>query len=178
MAAAYHGSQRHGARCTFALLVAVLTVSSACTRPREGVAVPAPASPAAGPAEAAPRSVESVHVPDPGSGVACATSGRVALDADSVALRFTAAFLKAGILPIRLSLPSVDGVSAGPVDVAVPVAARISARAATEVRNDSTAYRVEVRVGPTRQGWAAGDSAVATAHASGICRQVVEAALP
>lgn len=138
---------------------------------------PAPSQDAAGDS-ARVRALEGVGIPPEGARRACELAARVRLDADSVALRFTAAFMKLGIMPIRLSLPSVDGVTAGPVDVTTPAPARISARATTEMRNDSTAYSVEVRVGPTGQGWARGDSAVAVADAGELCRRVVGLAFP
>jgi hypothetical protein len=179
---------------TAALVVLASCAQQPATASRPEPAPPA-ATPGATPAGAAPamphatprdpardsarlRALDGVGIPAPGAHVACAVAGRVRLDADSVALRFTAAFLKAGILPIRLSLPSVDGVAAGPVEVDIPAPARISARASTGAHGDSTAYRVEIRVAPLQQRWAAGDSTIATAHAAELCARAVGLAFP
>lgn len=150
------------------LLILAMSVD-ACAR------IPASAPP--GPPTSPVASSEPVAAA-PASPTACSLDARVRLDADSVALRFTAAFLKLGILPIRLSLPSVDGVAAGPVEVVSPAPARISARASTGLHADSTAYRVQVQVGPPQGGWAADDSTAATAHAVSLCARVVRLAFP
>lgn len=178
-------------------VIAALVLAS-CTQPPPSVPRPEPPPPAASPApmpERAPgtsqalprdaardsarlRALDGVGIPPAGARRACELAGRVRLDADSVGLRFTAGFMKVGILPIRLSLPSVDGVAAGPADVDTPAPSRISARARTVMRGDSTAYRVEVLVAPPRQGWTAGDSAAATAYAAGLCTRVEGLAFP
>lgn len=116
--------------------------------------------------------------PDPRAAVACASTGRSALNADSVALRFVGAFLSVAVLPIRLSLPTSGIVHAGPVDVTTPAPSRISARTSTQPVDDGTAYRLEVRVAPPAKGWAPADSTVARDYAATLCARLQGAAFP
>ena len=156
-------------------------VATSCAPATSPVPPPAPVPPA--PSDSAPSSdavpaPRPAPVPEPGSAVACRASGFTAFNADSVALRFVGAFMNVRVLPIRLSLPSSGAVDAGPVDLTVPAAARISARTTTEAREDGTAYQLEVRVAPPVQGWTAADSGVARNHAAGLCDRLKGLALP
>ena len=170
------------------LLAATLVVitGAACARPPSPQALPLPQSPQ--PEQAAPReeaatrerspSPRDMAPPDPRAAVACASAGRTALNADSVALRFVGAFLRVAVLPIRLSLPTSGIIHAGPADVTTPAPSRISVRATTESMDDGTAYRVEVRVAPPAKGWSPADSAVARDHAATLCTRLQGAAFP
>lgn len=171
---------------TFDALVAMLlaaTVASSCSRPGAPAGVPVPARDTAQGAvldEAQDRTPtpRRAPTPEPGSAVACTSSGSTAFNADSVALRFVGAFMNVRLLPIRLSLPSAGAVDAGPADVTVPTPSRISARMTTQAREDGTAYQLEVRVAPPVQGWTAAGEAAGRDHAAGLCDRLKRLALP
>ncbi|MBA3889670.1 MAG: hypothetical protein H0X64_03995 [Gemmatimonadaceae bacterium] len=159
-----------------AALTATLPSCSARTRPApDSERLP---SPEAAPVEGRAQARESEPGLHPASVVACQVTGRTAVEADSVALRFVAAFLRVGVLPIRLTLPSTGGVQAGPVEVTTPVHSTLSARATTGSDGDHAAYRVEFRVAPVGSAWSSGDSAAAVRSAEPLCGRVGRLVFP
>ena len=160
----------------------IIAGSASCARPPSPQPLPLPQPEQAAPREQASGdrspSPRAMAPPDPRAAVACASAGRTAFNADSVALRFVGAFLSLAVLPIRLSLPTSGIVHAGPVEVTTPAPARISVRATTQPVDEGTAYRVEVRVAPPAKGWAPADSALARDHAATLCTRLEGAAFP